>query len=81
MYDFSNKVVLITGGTGALGKTLTQRFILFGATTIATYLNDEKIEAIKGQNKINADLIKTDVTREEQVVKLISTVVERFRTH
>ena len=78
MYDFSNKVVLITGGTGALGNTLTQRFISSGATTIATYLNDEKIEAIKGQNKINAELIKADVTREEQVVKLISTVVERF---
>lgn len=78
MYDFSNKVVLITGGTGALGKTLTQRFISSGATTIATYLNDEKIEAIKGQNTINAKLIKADVTREEQVIKLISTIVERF---
>jgi NAD(P)-dependent dehydrogenase (short-subunit alcohol dehydrogenase family) len=78
MYDFSNKVVLITGGTGALGKTLTQRFISSGATTVATYLKDEKIEAIKGQNTINAELIKADVTREEQVIKLISTIVERF---
>ena len=78
MYDFSNKVVLITGGTGALGKTLMQRFISSGATTIATYHDDEKIEAIKGQNKINAELIKADLTREEQVVKLISTIVERF---
>jgi NAD(P)-dependent dehydrogenase (short-subunit alcohol dehydrogenase family) len=78
MYDFSNKVVLITGGTGALGKTLTQRFISSGATTVATYLNDEKIEVIKGQNAINAELIKADVTREEQVIKLISTIVERF---
>ena len=75
MYDFSNKVVLITGGTGALGKNLTQRFISSGATTIVTYLNDEKI---KGQNTINAELIKADVTREEQVIKLISTIVERF---
>ena len=78
MYDFSNKVVLITGGTGALGKSLTQRFVSSGATTIATYLNDEKIEALTGQNTINVELIKADVTREEQVVKLISTIVERF---
>jgi NAD(P)-dependent dehydrogenase (short-subunit alcohol dehydrogenase family) len=78
MYDFSNKVVLITGGTGALGKSLTQRFVSSGAITIATYLNDEKIEELKGQNTINAELIKADVTREEQVVKLISTIVERF---
>jgi NAD(P)-dependent dehydrogenase (short-subunit alcohol dehydrogenase family) len=78
MYDFSNKVVLITGGTGALGKTLTQRFISSGATTVVTYLDDEKIEVIKGQNAINAELIKADVTREEQVIILISTIVERF---
>ena len=78
MYDFSNKVVLITGGTGALGKTLTQRFIYSGATTIVTYLKDENIETNKGQNAINAQFIKADVTREEQVVRLISAVVERF---
>jgi len=78
MYDFSNKVVLITGGTGALGKSLTQRFISSGATTIATYLRDENIEANKGKNPINAQLIKADVTQEEQVVRLISTIVERF---
>ena len=78
MYDFSNKVVLITGGTGALGKTLTQRFISSGATTIATYLKDENIETNKGQNAINAQFIKADVTQEEQVVRLISTIVERF---
>ncbi len=75
MYDFSNKVVLITGGMGALGKTLTQRFISSGATTIATYLNDEKL---KGHNTINAELIRADVTIEEQVIKLVSTIVERF---
>ena len=78
MYDFSNKVVLITGGTGALGKSLTQRFISSGATTIATYLRDENIEANKGKNPINAQLIKADVTQEEQVVRLISSIVERF---
>ena len=75
MYDFSNKVVLITGGTGALGKTLTQKFISSGAITIATYLNDEKL---RGHDTTNAELIRADVTREEQVIKLISTIVERF---
>jgi len=77
MYDFSNKVVLLTGGTGALGITLTQRFISSGASTIATYVN-EKIEAIKPENKINPELIKADITKEDQVVKLILTIVERF---
>ena len=58
MYDFSNKVVLITGGTGALGKTLTQRFISSGATTIVTYLNDENIETKKDRIQSMPNLSK-----------------------
>lgn len=78
MYDFSNKVVLITGGTGALGVALTQSFISSGATTIATYVRDEKTEKINSEFKNNTVLIKADITKEDQVVKLISTIVERF---
>ena len=38
-YNFSNKVVLITGGTGALGRTLVKKFIDSGAITISSFLN------------------------------------------
>jgi len=40
-YNFSNKVVLITGGTGALGSTLVKKFIDSGAITISSFVNDE----------------------------------------
>ena len=32
-YDFSNKVVLITGGTGALGRFITKAFLVSNVTT------------------------------------------------
>lgn len=70
--------MLITGGTGALGGTLTQRFVSSGATTIATYIRDKKDPVIKSATEtIIIELIKADITKEDQVVELISTIVDR----
>jgi NAD(P)-dependent dehydrogenase (short-subunit alcohol dehydrogenase family) len=53
-YNFSNKVVLITGGTGALGSTLVKKFIDSGAITISSFVNDEGAKRLKTANhKLN----------------------------
>ncbi|HEY9399499.1 MAG TPA: SDR family NAD(P)-dependent oxidoreductase [Nitrososphaeraceae archaeon] len=78
-YNFSNEVVLITGGTGALGKTLVNKFIDSGARTISTYLNEKEAEKLKTTNH-KVELIKLDITKEEQLLKMIPIVVERFGT-
>ena len=49
-YNFSNKVVLITGGTGALGRTLVKKFIDSGAITISSFLNEKEAEKLKTAN-------------------------------
>ena len=78
-YDFSNKVVLITGGTGALGRSITKAFLVSNATTtIATYVIEEEIEYLKSETKTAAvELIRADVTKDEEVKKLISKVTEK----
>ena len=40
-YDFSKKVVLITGGTGALGRMLVKKFIDSGAITISSFHSEQ----------------------------------------
>jgi len=40
-YDFSGKLVLITGGTGVLGRAVAQAFGTLNATTVVTYIIDE----------------------------------------
>jgi NAD(P)-dependent dehydrogenase (short-subunit alcohol dehydrogenase family) len=40
-HDFSGKVVLITGGTGALGRAVAQAFGTSNATTVVSYIIDE----------------------------------------
>jgi hypothetical protein len=37
-YDFSGKVVVITGGTGALGRAVAQAFSTSNATTVVSYI-------------------------------------------
>src|SRR5918994_2039479 len=53
VYNFSNKVVLITGGTGALGRTLVKKFIESGAINILVnvvggYLGGKSIAELNG---------------------------------
>ena len=40
-HDFSNKIVLVTGGTGALGSSITKAFLESNATVISSYVNDK----------------------------------------
>ena len=75
-YDFSNKVVLITGGTGALGRAVVEAFNATNAASIATYITDREVENAAARKKI-PDLIKADITREDQVMKLVSDVVQK----
>ena len=77
-FDFSNKVVLITGGTGALGKAVVEGFTSSNATSITTYITDK--EAENAQTRIGTlELIKADITMEDQVRNLVSQVVQKHR--
>ncbi len=40
-YDFSNRIVLVTGGTGALGRAITSAFIESNATVISLLLTEK----------------------------------------
>jgi NAD(P)-dependent dehydrogenase (short-subunit alcohol dehydrogenase family) len=76
-YDFSNKVVLITGGTGALGRILVKKFIDSGATTISSFLNEKEAEKLKTANP-EVELIDLEIGKEEQILKMIPILVEKF---
>jgi FlaA1/EpsC-like NDP-sugar epimerase len=42
-YDFSNKIVLVTGGTGALGSAIMDMFIASNATIVSSYIVDKEL--------------------------------------
>ena len=71
--------MLITGGTGALGSTLVKKFIDSGAITISSFVNDEGAKKLKTANH-KVELIKLDITKEEQILKTIPILVQKFGT-
>ena len=65
-FDFTNKVVLITGSEGKLGKSLKKTFIDLGAKV---YGLDQK----KGSGK---NIFKVDISKEKLVQKIINKIIK-----
>lgn len=74
-YDYTNKIVLVTGGTGALGRAITAAFIASDAKVVSSYVIDREIEK---ESEAVVELIKTDVTKEEEVAKLVLSVISKY---
>ena len=79
-YDFKDKVVLVTGGTGGLGQEVCHAFLKAGALLATTYHSDNSIPLL--QSKLgsleNVFLIKKDLRNEEDVSSLVSDVTKKF---
>ncbi len=77
-HDFSNRIVLVTGGTGALGRAITSAFIESNATVISSYVVDREIESLKKDSKPMLQLVKADVSKEDEVEKLVSDILVKY---
>ena len=80
-YDFSGKVVLITGGSRGLGLVMARQLAEEGARLILCARDEDELEnarmelAGKGADVM---VYKCDVTVEEEVNRMISTVQNEF---
>jgi NAD(P)-dependent dehydrogenase (short-subunit alcohol dehydrogenase family) len=77
-YDFSERVILVTGGTGALGSAVTKVFSGCNAKVISTYVNNAKIEGLEEPVKSRIELIRADLGKEDQVKNLVSNVLKKY---
>jgi len=80
-YDFEGKVVLITGGTGALGREISLAFLKSNTVAAITHVTDREIpqlESTLGDLVKKMLLIKTDIGDEQQIKKMISEVVTKY---
>jgi NAD(P)-dependent dehydrogenase (short-subunit alcohol dehydrogenase family) len=76
---FKDRVVLIAGGTGGLGRAVSQAFLEQGATVIVTYRKKQEfvdLKKIAGAGVSNLVGSEIDVTDQAAVEKLISTIVK-----
>ncbi len=77
-----NKVALITGSSRGIGKATALLFAKEGAKVIVNYNKAEKEanEVVKEISKLGSEAIaiKCDVSKEEEVKKMVSEGVKKF---
>ncbi|MGZ5471111.1 MAG: SDR family NAD(P)-dependent oxidoreductase [Nitrososphaeraceae archaeon] len=73
-------MVLVTGGTRALGNSITKAFLESNATVISLYLNGRETGHTQTDNKSTStvQLVKANVTNEEEVYKLVSNIYDKY---
>ncbi|HPA88848.1 MAG TPA: SDR family oxidoreductase [Quisquiliibacterium sp.] len=74
--ELKNKVVVITGGTGGIGRAMAKAFLAEGAK--AVMLADLNADAVAAAaREIGCDGMACDVTQEAQIQALVKTTEER----
>lgn len=78
-----NKTAIVTGASKGIGRTIAESLARKGITVIANYNNSEKEaqelkENLKKEN-INIDIFKTDVSKREEVKKLVEYTLNKYK--
>ena len=79
--EFTNRVVVITGAAGGLGKVVAQQFASRGAKVVLAGRSNEKLEALGNSLGIPQDRwmsAAVDLTNEEDVHGLLTNVLATF---
>lgn len=79
--EFKNKVALIAGGTGALGREISLSFLRAGARVTATYRRQEEFDALRadaresGGENLSGEVV--DVAEASAVEAIVGKLVAR----
>lgn len=76
-----DKVAIITGGTGALGRAVVSAFLEEGAKVACTYIVDEELKhysSLTEEKKSKITFIWADVTKEESVTQMVQKTLDTF---
>lgn len=77
---FSDKVVLVAGGTGGLGRAVSLAFLEEGANVVVTYREQKEFDVFKSAGGKNGSAIEghsVDVTDETAVRQLLDRILAK----
>lgn len=75
---FSEKTVLVAGGTGGLGRAVSLAFLAEGARVLVTYRRQDELDALAseaGANRSRIEGHQVDVIDEDAVRRFLDTVI------
>ncbi len=75
---FDGRTVLITGGTGALGNVVAERFLAEGARVATSYLFEDELKRLSETFRRDVFIVRADVTDDKDVMALFHQVVQRL---
>jgi gluconate 5-dehydrogenase len=81
LFDLTGKVAIITGGAGAIGRTIAVAFAHRGASVVVTSRDQNKLEAVAEEIRSsggNSLAIAANVTDEKSVTSMVDRVVREF---
>jgi NAD(P)-dependent dehydrogenase (short-subunit alcohol dehydrogenase family) len=73
-----NKVAVVTGATGSLGRAIVQRFLAEGAKVVAFGRNRGRLDDLAGLASARVLVVEGDVTNSADLDGLVATTVRRF---
>src|SRR3954454_17087249 len=79
--EFQDKVVVITGGGGGIGKAAARRFLDEGANVVLSGTRRAKLEAARAEldpSGARIEIVAGQITGRDQAHALIERAVERF---
>lgn len=81
--EFKEKVVLITGASGGIGKATVKLFAQEGAKLVLVGTSKDKLETVAKDLNLEEEnyiIIPTNVAKEAEVAKYVEETVNRFGT-
>nr|GGG82879.1 hypothetical protein GCM10011398_30550 [Virgibacillus oceani] len=80
MERFLDKVVVITGGAGGIGKVTAERFLKEGAKVVLVDLVEESLQKAKEELDSFGEvlIVQADVSKESEVANYVENAVEHF---
>lgn len=76
--EFENKVALVTGAAGAIGKGIAARLVEQGAKVFITDLDQSQLDAICDELGGNCHGLAADATIYEEVKKVVAAALDAF---
>jgi NAD(P)-dependent dehydrogenase (short-subunit alcohol dehydrogenase family) len=77
LFSCKDKVALITGGLGLIGKEIVQGLIDFGASVCIADIDEHQMEGLK--NRSNVNFQPFDITSEDSVRQTLQAVIKQYK--